>query len=136
MQLNFTIKELCASSTATRLGISNTPSIAVSDNLMLLIVNVLQPLRNRFGAITVTSGYRNNKLNMAVNGSPSSNHLRGCAADIVPQKATFKQIYDFITQNLDYDECFIETNKQGTKWLHIAFRKENNRKKHNPNYLA
>lgn len=137
MNLNFSIKELCHSDTAKALKFSNIPeTIAIMDNLLNLIVYVLQPVRDKFGTISVSSGYRNTRLNRLVGGSATSNHLHGCAADITPQKATFKQVYDFITTNLDYDECFIETNKEGKKWLHIAYRKNNNRKKHNPNYLA
>jgi hypothetical protein len=34
------------------------------------------------------------------------------------------------------DECFIEKNSTGTMWLHVAYCKGNNRRKHNPNYLA
>lgn len=137
MNLNFSIKELCHSDTATSLKISNVPeTIAVMDGLLNLIVYVLQPVRDKFGPIKVTSGYRNTRVNRLVGGSATSNHLHGCAADIIPQKATFRQVYDYITQNLDYDECFIETNKLGQKWLHVAFRKGNNRKKSNPNFLS
>ena len=135
--LNFSIKELCHSDTATAFKFSNVPeTIAVMDNLLNLIVYVLQPLRDKFGAIKVTSGFRNTRLNRLVGGSATSNHLVGSAADLIPQKATFKQLYDYVTTHLDYDECFIETDKKGNKWLHVAFRKGNNRKKHNPNFLV
>ena len=137
IMLNFSIKELCHSDTATVFKFSNVPeTIAVMDNLLNLIVYVLQPLRDEFGIIKVTSGYRNTRLNRLVGGSTTSNHLHGCAADIIPTKATFKQVYDYITTNLDYDECYIETDKKSNKWLHLAYRKGNNRKKHNQNYLA
>lgn len=135
MQLNFSISELIYSQNAKNAGIDNTPSIKEIDNLLNLIFYILQPVRDKFGTIKVTSGYRNQKVNFLANGSITSNHLKGCAADIIPQKASFKQVYDFITQNLDYDECYIEQSK-GKKWLHVAFRKNDNRKKHNPNYLV
>ncbi len=134
-RLNFSISELIYSQTAKNFGINNTPTIKEIDNLLCLIFYILQPIRDKFGAMTVTSGYRCTKLNMLVNGVSNSNHLYGCAADVIPQKATFKQVYDFIVQNLDYDECFIEQSK-GKKWLHVAYRHKNNRKKCNPNYLV
>lgn len=136
MDLNFTITELVHSDNAKRVGIDNTPSIKEIDNLLYLIFYILQPVRNKFGAIKVTSGYRNNKVNFLAGGAVNSNHLGGFAADIIPLKATFKQLYDFIVQHLDFDECFIEKNSLGAKWLHVAYRHNNNRKKHNPNYLA
>lgn len=134
--LNFSITELCHSDTATKNGIKNIPSVAVCDNLLNLIFYVLQPVRNKFGAIQITSGFRCEQLNKLVGGVPTSNHRNGFAADVIPLQASFKQVYDYIVNNLDYDECFIETNKQGVKWLHVAYRKGNNRKKHNSNYLA
>ena len=134
--LNFTITELIKSDTAKRNNINNIPSdLKVYDNLLSLIFYLLQPIRNKFGAITVTSGYRNKDLNKLVGGVSTSNHLKGFACDIIPQKATFKQVYDYIVKNLDYDECFIEKNKLGKRWLHIAYRHGNNRKKHSSSYL-
>lgn len=134
--LNFTISELVYSDTAKIHNIANTPDLKSLDNLLYLIVFVLQPLRDKFGSIKINSGYRCKRLNTLVKGAVNSNHLYGCAADIVPLKATFKQVYDYITQNLDYDECFIEKNSLGAKWLHVAYRHNNNRKKHNPNYIV
>ena len=134
--LNFSMSELIYSDTAIKNNINNMPDINSLDNILNLIVFCLQPIREKFGPIKVTSGYRCSKLNKLVGGQINSNHLFGNAADIIPLKANFKQVYDFITNNLEYDECFIETNKQGVKWLHIAYRKNTNRKKHNSNYLA
>ena len=134
--LNFSISELCYSDNAKNSGIDNIPSIKETDNLLNLIFYILQPLRDKFGPLKITSGYRNNKVNFLAGGAINSNHLKGCAADVIPLKATFRQVYDYVTNNLDYDECFIETNKKGSKWLHLAFCKGANRKKHNPNYLA
>ena len=134
--LNFSISELIHSDNAIKAGIDNTPPIKEIDNLLNLIFYILQPLRDKFGAIKVTSGFRNQQVNFFAGGAINSNHLKGCAADIIPQKATFRQLYDYVTNNLDYDECFIETNKKGVKWLHVAYCKGANRKKHNPNYLA
>jgi len=134
--LNFSLSELIYSDTAIKNNINNMPDISACDNLLNLIWHLLQPVRDKFGAIKVTSGYRCDRVNKLVNGSSTSNHKLGMAADIIPQKATFKQVYDFIVQYLDYDECFIEKNSQGVKWLHVAYRKGNNRKKHNSNYIA
>ena len=135
INLNFSISELCKSDIATKNGILNIPSLECCDHLLELIFYLLQPLRDKFGAIKITSGYRCYTLNKKVGGVYNSNHLYGFAADIVPQNATFKQVYDFIVQLLDYDECFIEKSST-SKWLHIAYRKGRNRKKCNPNYIV
>lgn len=135
--LNFSISELCYSDTAKANKIDNIPKeLYIYDNLLNLIFYVLQPIRNKFGIINITSGYRSGKLNNLVGGSSTSNHLLGCAVDLIPAHASFKQVYDYITKYLDFDECYIETNKFGVKWLHVAYRHKNNRKKCNPNFLA
>jgi len=55
---NFTLAELCKSEVAIRRNIDNTPSEKVQNNLQILVANVLQPLRDKFGPVTITSGYR------------------------------------------------------------------------------
>lgn len=135
--LNFSISELIHSDNAIKAGIDNTPTIKEIDNLLNLIFYCLQPIRNKIGKkIKVTSGFRCEMVNFLAGGKVNSNHRIGCAADIIPEDKNFKAIYDYVVNNLDYDECFIETNSRGAKWLHIAYRKGANRKKCNPNYVA
>lgn len=80
---HFTLNELTKSATAKRLKIDNTPTEKVLKNLVELIDKVLEPLRKAYGKpIIVTSGYRCPKLNKAVGGSATSQHVLGQAADI------------------------------------------------------
>ena len=79
----FTIQELCASDTARKKGIDNTAPGDVKVRLSTLAEKILDPLRERYGKpIRVNSGYRSPILNKAVGGKPTSQHLRGEAADI------------------------------------------------------
>jgi zinc D-Ala-D-Ala carboxypeptidase len=83
LSANFTLKELTKSDTATRLGLDNTPDDAALENLKTLCEKVLQPVRDHFGkSVTVNSGYRSPESNAAVNGSKTSDHCKGMAADI------------------------------------------------------
>ena len=80
---HFTIKELCRSATAQRLGIDNTPPASAVTALHALVNHVLDPLRDAWGGpIHVNSGYRCPELNKIVGGTPTSQHQRGEAADI------------------------------------------------------
>ena len=80
----FTLQELSKSATAERLAIDNTPPRAAQQMLTVLVEQLLDPIRRRYGApIIVTSGYRCPALNTAVGGVANSHHIVGCAADIV-----------------------------------------------------
>lgn len=83
---HFTLHELVKSSTADKLGIVNLPDFAQVALLALFVDSLLEPLREAAQRpIIITSGYRCEKLNIAVGGVSGSYHtLRGghCAADI------------------------------------------------------
>lgn len=79
----FSIRELTASATAKRLGIDNCPDKRTEENLVELAETVLDPIREAYGKpIVVTSGYRCLRLNKAVGGASTSQHMYGQAADI------------------------------------------------------
>ena len=79
----FTIQELCASATAQREGIDNRPPTSAYHLLHVLVEQLLDPIREAWGApILVSSGYRCKELNALVGGAKNSHHLLGCAADI------------------------------------------------------
>ena len=80
----FSIEELTKSASAERLAIDNTPPCAARKMLTILVEQLLDPIRRRYGApIIVTSGYRCPALNTAVGGVTNSHHIVGCAADII-----------------------------------------------------
>ena len=94
----FTIEELTKSTTAQQKGIKNVPSKEEEQNLIALIENVLDPLREAYGKpIIVTSGYRCPALNRAVGGASTSQHMTGQAADIrtvLDTKSENKKLFD------------------------------------------
>lgn len=78
---NFDFDEFLVS--ATRPDLVETPGSVAAHAIELLATRVLQPLRDTVGApLTITSGYRSRELNRAIGGSPTSQHLRGEAADV------------------------------------------------------
>lgn len=80
---NFTLEELIFSTSAINHGINNTPNAEAKACLQRLAVEILQPIRDAWGApIKVTSGYRCPWLNKVVGGVNGSQHVYGQAADI------------------------------------------------------
>lgn len=55
-------------------------------NVADLCIGVLQPIRNKWGALTVISGYRTPGYNQRVAGAAKSTHMTGMGADIRPSK--------------------------------------------------
>lgn len=117
----FTIKELCKSSTATKLGISNTPNSEIVNNLERLVDNILDPLREEYGKpIQVNSGYRCDALNKAVGGSKTSQHRYGLAADITGKsKFENKKLFELVQKlKLPFDQLIDESNYS---WIHVSY---------------
>lgn len=118
----FTVAELCASDTAKKYGIDNTPNSIVISHLQQLI-NFLNPLREAWGStIRVNSGYRCEKLNRFVGGSKTSSHLIGYGVDLIPVNGKMDAFKKFIIdymKNKMFDQCIIEKSGK-TEWIHIG----------------
>lgn len=117
----FTIKELCKSSTATAKKIDNTPNSEIVSNLENLVEYILDPLREKYGKpIMVNSGYRSPALNKAVNGSKTSQHMKGLAADITAGSVTKNKVLFNLVQelNLPFDQLIDEKK---FRWIHVSY---------------
>ncbi len=134
MQLskNLSLAEVLRSESAKRNNISNTPTKEHLANLVSIALNVFQPIRDHFLVpIHISSGYRSVALNKAVGGSNTSQHSKGQALDIDMDgtKITNKQIFDFIKDNIEFDQLIWEfgTDKN-PDWVHVSYAKGKNRK--------
>ena len=127
MKLNFTMSELISSATAKQFGIDNMPkNPEILDNMLLLILNVLQPLRNYINKpIIITSGYRSHLLNRKVGGVDSSQHCKGQAADFIIKDMNIPAVIEAVKKSgVEYDQLLNEYNQ----WVHISYNKQGNRK--------
>jgi len=118
MTIHFTLVELCASSTAERLEIVNSPPPDVRDNLKVAVSGMEQVQGLLDHPLRVDSGYRCPALNRAVNGAPNSAHLRGYAVDFVcPGYGSPRQIVETIRDSgIPFDQVICEGS-----WVHISF---------------
>lgn len=127
----FTIGELTASTEASKMGIDNTPSPSAVDNLTELVDNVLDPLHEKYGRpIHVSSGYRCPRLNKAVGGSQTSQHVKGEAADIyVTRPKEMAELFSLIYYTLPFDQLIWEKgNDESPAWIHVSYREGDNRR--------
>ena len=132
MQLsrNFSLQELTKSDTAIRMDIDNNPNADQIEKLKALCENILQPVRDHFGRVKVTSGFRSSELCVAIGSSERSQHARGQAADFECHSVDNKELFDWVTNNLDYDQAILEfyTGSPESGWLHVSYNKDGNRK--------
>ena len=120
---NFTKEELVASATAKRLGIDNTPSKEESEKLHLLASKILQPLRDAYrNPIRISSGFRCKALNKAVNGVPTSQHLKGEAVDINNGIPENRKIFELAQKMVKEGKIKVGQliNERGYQWIHIS----------------
>jgi len=120
---NFTYDEAIASITAKELGIDNTMPSIYYNNAINLANFILEPIRLHFGkAFSPQSWYRCLKLNTAVGGSKTSDHMIGAAADIKLKKISLMALAEYIRDNLQFDQVILEPT-----WVHVSYRKGVNR---------
>ena len=119
---NFEYGEFIKSATATRLGIKNQPNDEQWQCIEMLAREVLQPIREEFGRLRITSGFRSVELCEAVGSNKNSNHARGQVADIEPIVTGVKlfDVLEYIHDELEYRELIAEYFPNG--WVHVAYR--------------
>ena len=128
---NFSLRELTKSQTAERKGIDNTPTEEHTENLKLLCENILQPVRDHFGRVTVTSCYRSPELCVKINSSLTSQHTKAEAVDFEVIGTDNAEVFDWIKDHLEFDQMILEFYTPGepnSGWVHCSYVSENPRK--------
>lgn len=117
---NFTFAEFTKSDTAKRLHINNAITTwEVRDNIIALVEDVLQPLRDAWGGpLFINSGYRCPELNEAVDGVPTSQHVKGQAADVgVTDPLALAKLA--IKKKINFDQMIVYPS-----FVHFSYKKD------------
>ncbi|MDD2136227.1 D-Ala-D-Ala carboxypeptidase family metallohydrolase [Pseudomonas kurunegalensis] len=114
---HFTLDEMIVSQLAARDGFDNTPPPQARANLQLLC-GALEQVRALFDApIIISSGYRSEKVNQLIGGSPNSQHVQGLAADFtvieVSPRDTVRRISN---STIAFDQLILEFDR----WVHLS----------------
>lgn len=127
---HFTLKEM----TVTKSGLPNIPGPKEVAALTALASNVLEKVRERFGPVIVTSGFRSELVNKSVGGALNSQHRFGEAADFHCPRASNADVWRWITDpanGIVFDQCIAERLRRDNGqagWIHVSFRTGRNRK--------
>ena len=117
---HFTVREMIRTS---HRYIDNKPSPEIVEHLRELCRDFLEPVRDRFGPLWITSGYRCQELNLAIgSASKTSAHMYGCAADFVPMREVATvEIVEWILElsGLDFDQV-IDEYSSTANWVHLG----------------
>ena len=116
---HFTLAEL----TRTSSGISNVPTDAEVKALEALALTLLEPVRAKFGPVSIHSGYRGPAVNAAIGGSKTSQHMKGEAADFHCPAAKLEDIMRWIVteSGLAYGQVILEGHTAGEPtWIHLS----------------
>ena len=129
---------------ATGIEAINLLSKEHQSRVLALCTAILQPIRDRFGYVRITSGYRSPVVNQAVGGSKSSQHVTAEACDFVCPGTDTRQVWDYIVKmtQMGWPVDQAIWYKETTGHIHISHttRKKNRRqlllKKANGTYVA
>lgn len=125
---NFTYEELTHTD---HREFDNTPNETEMANLVRL-ANFLEQVKEMLGGkpIMINSAFRSEEVNRAVGSKDTSQHRRGCAADLrVPDMTPDEVVTAIINSGLPYDQCIREFDR----WTHVSIPNEEG---HEPRKMA
>ena len=128
---NFTLQELIKSDTAIRKGIDNNPNADQIEKLKVLCERVLQPVRDHFGRVKVTSGFRSPELCAAIGSSVNSQHAKAEAVDFECVGVDNAEVADWVYTNCRTDQLILEFYTPGepnSGWIHCSYTPDQPRK--------
>ena len=118
---HFTLEELTFTDHREFDNIPNDQELA---NLVRL-AEFLEQVKTLLGGkpIMVNSAFRSEKVNRAVGSKDTSQHRRGCAADIrVPDMTPDEVVQTIMNSDLEYDQLIREFDR----WTHVSIQNTEN----------
>lgn len=114
--------------TRTSTGLPNEPNADQVESMVLAANRVFEPVRRFINApIIVSSFFRSPKVNAAVGGSATSQHVKGEAIDI-KRTGQNSKIFEYIKNKLTFDQLIWEFGTDTEPaWVHVSYKRNGNR---------
>ncbi|MDX9703991.1 MAG: D-Ala-D-Ala carboxypeptidase family metallohydrolase [Candidatus Auribacterota bacterium] len=114
--------------TRTSTGLPNEPNAEQVESMVLAANRVFEPVRRFINApIIVSSFFRSPKVNAAVGGSATSQHVKGEAIDI-KRTGQNSKIFEYIKNKLTFDQLIWEFGTETEPaWVHVSYKRNGNR---------
>jgi zinc D-Ala-D-Ala carboxypeptidase len=81
--------------------------------------------------LLISSGYRSAQLCIEIGSSINSQHTLGMAADVEIWGISNKELFNYVRNNLEYDQIILEFFKgdeePNSGWVHVSYNKNDNR---------
>jgi GH24 family phage-related lysozyme (muramidase) len=133
---NFTLGQIVTGTQATYGMPSGTnyglSAQAIVCNLKQLVVNIIDPVKRKYPNTTWSNTWRSEAFNKTLKGASStSDHLSGCAVDLILTGFTRKQHYEAaieLQKSLPaYNQIILEYKGKTAVWIHISYKTNGNK---------
>ena len=120
---HFTFAEMCATSQRGLVAKNAAEALAFLPPLTALCTTLLEPVRAKFGVVSIHSAFRGLSLNTAIGGSKSSQHMKGEAADFHCPAAALEVVFRWLVvdSGLLFGQAILEAHRPGPPtWIHLS----------------
>lgn len=121
---HFSFDELTATAHDSLLQRNKIEANDYIQNITELAETLLEPIREKFGSLIISSGFRGRSLNLRVGGSATSQHCKGQAADCVREDWDWEKIDEvarWVAEESGLKFGQVIREKRGDRvWLHIS----------------
>ena len=121
---HFTFEEMTRTGQSALQDANRKEAAAVLPALTALCTTLMEPIRAKFGPVSVHSGFRGPAVNKAIGGSTTSQHMVGQACDFHCPGATLDQVMRWICleSGLKFGQVILEGRSpdKPPTWIHIS----------------
>lgn len=125
---NFSLQEFEQSQTAIEHNIDNRANTEQIIALTALTTACLQKVRDQFGPVRITSGFRNPDMAHLVGSNRNSQHCLGEASDWEVRGVDNMEVAKWCVLNLEFDQLILEFYEKGnvnSGWIHLSYSRKN-----------